>query len=113
MSILGQKIVEMLEVMTSERVGQKFWKESLGVGRSNCESALLRNIIESLIKPICVKAGVKERQLDLHVKSKLVCEPDESLAESYRHDDAEAKAFEELRRQEQCQLDNGLVEHEN
>ena len=38
MSILGQKIVEMLEVMTSERVGQKFWKESLGVGRSNCES---------------------------------------------------------------------------
>jgi hypothetical protein len=104
MSILGQKIVEMLEVMTSSKVGYKFWKESLGVGKSNYESALLRNIIESLIKPICVKAGVKERQLDLNVKSKLVSEPNESRAELYGHDDEEIKAreFEEWRRLEQC-----------
>lgn len=92
MSILGQKIVEMLEVMTSERVGQKFWKESLGAGTANHQSALLGNIIESLIKPICVRAGVKESQLDLHLKAKLISLPNESLIEFYEHDDEETES---------------------
>lgn len=65
MKVLGQKIVEMLSAMMVERVGLGFSKAAFGIGSADDRAPLLRNIMDSLVKPICVEEAVKTKRVDL------------------------------------------------
>ena len=54
MKALGQKLVEMLSAMMTERVGLGFLKAAFGIGSADNRAPLLKNIVDSLVKPICV-----------------------------------------------------------
>ena len=65
---LGQKIVSLLSIMITERVGQAFLKSLFGLGgqqQRDTSSNILKNIIDSLIVPICVQDGVRPSQLKI------------------------------------------------
>ena len=81
MIILGSKIVEMLEKMTSERICSKFLKESLAIN-SNNQSNLLRNIVDSLIKSVCIEHGIKQSHLNINLRNTVVENDDGSQFES-------------------------------
>ena len=50
----GQKMVEMLSAMMTERVGLGFLKTAFGIGSADNGAPLLKNIVDSLVKPICI-----------------------------------------------------------
>lgn len=55
----------MLSAMMTERVGLGFWKAAFGIGEADSGAPLLRNIVDSMLKPICLKDGPRAPGLSL------------------------------------------------
>ena len=65
MKVLGRKMVGMLSAMMTERVGLGFMKTAFGIGSADNRAPLLNNIVNSLVKPICVQEAVKVKRVEL------------------------------------------------
>ena len=70
---VGQKIVSLFSVMMAERVGYAFLKNLFGLGGQMTRGTalnVLKNILDTLIAPICVREAVRASQLNLNMQNK-------------------------------------------